>query len=156
MHRKEFIITKMQHLNLKHITEGVCLARKLETRFSSLRDDGPVSCCSSLQPCYPEATQRPHTTVGTMPWAPTGSAITGSHLLSKWPILETIFWVCLFICFFCPTCWEWWQGSFLVNIVNSALKVTFPTEKQLFRVCIFKQISQKKVGVFPESSYFWI
>lgn len=95
-------------------------------------------------------------TVGTMPWAPMWPTVAGAHLLSKGPVLETIFWVCLFICFFCPTCWEWWQGSFLLDIVNSALKVTFSTEKQLFRVWIFKQISPKKVGVFPERSYFWI
>ena len=113
--------------------------------FSSLRDGGPAELPAVL--CSPVILKPPSAlthTVGTMPWAPMWPTVTGTHLLSKGPILETIFWVCLFICFFCPPCWEWWQGSFLVDIVNSALKVTFPTEKQLFRVWIFKRISPKK------------
>ena len=117
--------------------------------FSSLRDGGPAELPAVL--CSPVILKPPSAlthTVGTMPWAPMWPTVTGTLLLSKGPILETIFWVCLFICFFCPPCWEWWQGSFLVDIVNSALKVTFPTEKQLFRVWIFKRISPKKKWVY--------
>lgn len=99
-------------------------------------------CCSSLQPCNLEATQHA-LTVGTMPQEPMWSTSTASHLLSKWPILETIFWVCLFICFFCPTCWEWWQGSFLVNVWTVHLKWPFQLRSS-YSVWIFKQFSPKK------------